>query len=101
VPVELAVYYEFADSPKELLSGDEGENSIKDLSVKGKFLNGQQALTTPCLDDTDEEWGEFLHKPGIKYHNFENLRDEIVAETDRKTISEGLKSKRPRKPKKL
>lgn len=32
-----------------------------------------------------EEWGEFLHKPGKKYFNFDEIRDEIVSETDRAT----------------
>lgn len=31
------------------------------------------------------EWGEFLHQPGKKYHNFEEIRKEIEDETDRKT----------------
>ena len=32
-----------------------------------------------------EEWGEFLHKPGVKFFNFEHIRDEIVNDTDSKT----------------
>jgi len=31
-----------------------------------------------------EEWGEFLHKPNLKFHNFDEVRKEIEAETDRK-----------------
>lgn len=34
-----------------------------------------------------EEYGEFLHKPGIKYYDFQKIQEEIVAETDRKTGS--------------
>lgn len=33
------------------------------------------------------EWGEFLHKPGIKYTDFAEIRREIELETDRKTGS--------------
>ena len=33
----------------------------------------------------EEEWGEFLHKPGQKFFNFSEIRDEIVNETDRLT----------------
>lgn len=32
-----------------------------------------------------DEWGEFLHVPGKKYYNFNDIRDEIVRETDAKT----------------
>jgi replication fork clamp-binding protein CrfC len=43
--------------------------------------------STPNDDDdqVEEEWGEFLHKPGKKLYNFEEIREEIVAETDRVT----------------
>jgi GTPase SAR1 family protein len=29
------------------------------------------------------EWGEFLHKPGYKYTDFNAIREEIIAETNR------------------
>ncbi|KAF9571000.1 vacuolar protein sorting-associated protein 1 [Mortierella alpina] len=32
-----------------------------------------------------EEWGEFLHQPGVKYTDFNQIRDEIVRDTDAKT----------------
>jgi dynamin 1-like protein len=32
-----------------------------------------------------EEWGEFLHVPGQKFFDFNEIRDEIVRETDRVT----------------
>ena len=32
-----------------------------------------------------DEWGEFLHIPGQKFHDFNKIRDEIVRETDQKT----------------
>jgi replication fork clamp-binding protein CrfC len=32
-----------------------------------------------------DEWGEFLHLPGQKFHNFNDIRQEIVKETDLKT----------------
>ena len=28
------------------------------------------------------EWGEFLHKPGVKFHDFQEIRREIESETD-------------------
>lgn len=32
-----------------------------------------------------EEWGEFLHLPGKQFSDFDEIRNEIVRETDRKT----------------
>lgn len=36
-------------------------------------------------EDNADEWGEFLHLPGKKFFNFEEIRQEIVNETDAKT----------------
>ncbi|KAI8049226.1 Dynamin central region-domain-containing protein [Syncephalis plumigaleata] len=35
--------------------------------------------------DEPEEWGEFLHQPGVKYTDFNKIRDEIVHDTEVKT----------------
>ncbi|OAQ34283.1 hypothetical protein K457DRAFT_121970 [Linnemannia elongata AG-77] len=32
-----------------------------------------------------EEWGEFLHQPGVKYTDFNQIREEIVRDTELKT----------------
>ncbi|CDZ97283.1 dynamin gtpase [Phaffia rhodozyma] len=32
-----------------------------------------------------DEWGEFLHLPGEKFHDFSKIRDEIVRDTERHT----------------
>jgi vacuolar protein sorting-associated protein 1 len=32
-----------------------------------------------------DEWGEFLHLPGEKFHDFEKIREEIVRDTELKT----------------
>lgn len=37
------------------------------------------------LENNADEWGEFLHLPGKKFYNFEDIRTEIVRETDAKT----------------
>ncbi|KAI9359261.1 Dynamin central region-domain-containing protein [Zopfochytrium polystomum] len=37
-----------------------------------------------------EEWGEFLHVPGKKFVDFEEIREEIVRETEAKTGKEGI-----------
>ena len=46
-----------------------------------------QLINRPSPADSKEpdEWGEFLHKPGVKFHDFEKIREEIVADTDLKT----------------
>lgn len=36
-------------------------------------------------ENNSEEWGEFLHLPNKKFFNFEEIRDEIVRETEAKT----------------
>lgn len=33
------------------------------------------------------EWGEFLHRPNVRFTDFNQIRDEIAAETDRLTGS--------------
>ncbi|KAJ1568422.1 vacuolar protein sorting-associated protein 1, partial [Cladochytrium tenue] len=38
----------------------------------------------PASDEADE-WGEFLHLPGKKFTNFDEIREEIERETDLKT----------------
>jgi len=40
-----------------------------------------------------EEWGEFLHIPGRKFYDFNQIREEIVRETDRVTgTNKGISS---------
>jgi len=40
--------------------------------------------TTDSASNLDE-WGEFLHIPGQKFHDFNKIREEIVKETESKT----------------
>jgi replication fork clamp-binding protein CrfC len=44
----------------------------------------EEVKTTDAESNTDE-WGEFLHIPGQKFHDFNKIRDEIVRETEAKT----------------
>lgn len=48
------------------------------------YSNGQP-LKTCSGEEGAVEYGEFLHKPGQKYTNFEEIREEIVKDTDLKT----------------
>ena len=50
-------------TPKQQANGvPDGENKMQ---------------TTDAASNTDE-WGEFLHVPGQKYHDFNKIREEIV-----------------------
>ncbi|KAF9096613.1 vacuolar protein sorting-associated protein 1 [Mortierella sp. AM989] len=64
-----------------------------------QLINRPSPTATTTEEDTDkdddsreqdqkkepEEWGEFLHQPGVKYTDFNLIRDEIVRDTDAKT----------------
>jgi vacuolar protein sorting-associated protein 1 len=47
--------------------------------------NGVELDTKGDNATNADEWGEFLHLPGQKFHDFSKIRDEIVRETDAKT----------------
>ncbi|KAL8699141.1 MAG: hypothetical protein Q9201_006169 [Fulgogasparrea decipioides] len=47
-------------------------------------INGD-TKTTADKENNVEEWGEFLHIPGQKFHDFNKIREEIVKETESKT----------------
>lgn len=51
----------------------------KKKDESGKHQNEGQS------EDNKEEWGEFLHLPGKKFYNFDEIRQEIVKETDKVT----------------
>lgn len=51
-------------------------------------LNGDGATTAAdeqLNQDNPDEWGEFLHLPGEKFHDFGKIREEIVRDTERHT----------------
>ncbi|OWB62413.1 hypothetical protein B5S31_g683 [[Candida] boidinii] len=63
----------------------------KRTSNKNKS-NHQDLLDIQTVDDkgaktenNSEEWGEFLHLPGKQFFNFDDIRKEIVRETEAKT----------------
>ncbi|KAF8610449.1 hypothetical protein BDV93DRAFT_601456 [Ceratobasidium sp. AG-I] len=54
--------------------------------------NGVKSPTSPTgtnnkgnNQNNEDEWGEFLHLPGEKFHDFHKIRDEIVKDTELKT----------------
>lgn len=46
--------------------------------------NGEPAAEGLNVDNPDE-WGEFLHLPGQKFHDFSKIREEIVRDTEKHT----------------
>ncbi|KAL0365228.1 UNVERIFIED_CONTAM: Dynamin-related protein 3A [Sesamum angustifolium] len=76
-------------------SQSSGKSSVLEALVGRDFLpRGNDICTRRPLvlqlvqrkrkaDGTDEEWGEFLHLPGKKFFDFNEIRWEIQAETDR------------------
>mmetsp|Transcript_18890 Transcript_18890/g.35006 ORF Transcript_18890/g.35006 Transcript_18890/m.35006 type:complete len:769 (-) Transcript_18890:96-2402(-) len=69
-------------------SGDENNNeNANDVNTPPpKPLPSRKSteIASPPVLPGDE-WGEFLHLPGEKFYSFDEIRDEIVRETDRST----------------
>ena len=45
-------------------------------------------------ENNADEWGEFLHLPGQKFHDFGKIRDEIVRDTEKMTGKNAGESRR-------
>ncbi|KFY93644.1 hypothetical protein V500_03606 [Pseudogymnoascus sp. VKM F-4518 (FW-2643)] len=45
----------------------------------------EEVSNTTDKEANVDEWGEFLHIPGQKFHDFNKIREEIVKETEAKT----------------
>jgi dynamin 1-like protein len=72
-----------ADSKSSISNGDDKSSgaSMANGNTSGSGANGSAAGA--AIEDEFAEWGEFKHKPGVKYFDFEEIRDEINKETDR------------------
>ncbi|AMD18901.1 HBL001Wp [Eremothecium sinecaudum] len=57
---------------------ENAHRELLDLNVGSDQNVGQ-------VEDNTEEWGEFLHLPGKKFYNFDQIRQEIVNETEKIT----------------
>ncbi|PKI38785.1 hypothetical protein CRG98_040826 [Punica granatum] len=76
-------------------SQSSGKSSVLEALVGRDFLpRGSEICTRRPLvlqllqtkrkpDGTEEEYGEFLHLPGKRFHDFSEIRREIEAETDK------------------
>ncbi|KAK4516157.1 uncharacterized protein ATC70_011123 [Mucor velutinosus] len=47
--------------------------------------NKEESAKEDAGRENQNEWGEFLHLPGQKFHDFNKIRDEIVKDTELKT----------------
>ncbi|KAG9323574.1 hypothetical protein KVV02_004824 [Mortierella alpina] len=67
----------------QLINRPVANPATKDGESKGNWTRDDK----DAEDDKKEpeEWGEFLHQPGVKYTDFNLIRDEIVRDTDAKT----------------
>ncbi|XP_027347747.1 dynamin-related protein 3A-like isoform X2 [Abrus precatorius] len=83
------------DLPQVAVVGSQssGKSSVLEALVGRDFLpRGNEICTRRPLvlqlvqtKSSTEEFGEFLHLPGRKFHDFSQIRSEIQAETDRET----------------
>jgi dynamin 1-like protein len=58
---------------------------INRASSKPQANGVKEEMKTSDSESNVDEWGEFLHIPGQKFHDFNKIRDEIVRETESKT----------------
>ena len=62
------------------------ENFVgRDFLPRGSGIVTRRPLVLQLMNSRHGEWGEFLHCKGRKFTNFEEIRAEIEAETDRAT----------------
>ncbi|RLV95184.1 Vacuolar protein sorting-associated protein 1 [Spathaspora sp. JA1] len=63
----------------QLINRRAGHSNSDSININSTKENGQAS------ENNADEWGEFLHLPNKKFYNFEEIRNEIVRETDAKT----------------
>lgn len=77
-------------------SQSSGKSSVLESLVGKDFLPRGNGIVTRCPlvlqlvhTDIDQEYGEFIHRPGERFYDFSEIREEIKAETVRLTGSSG------------
>ena len=79
-----------ADTPRTSASPG-SPSSPTSLSASSTPATGSAGATTTSMASSPigatpgQEWGEFLHLPGKKFFDFDEIRTEIIRETDRLT----------------
>ena len=56
-----------------------------DFLPRGTGIVTRRPLVLQLVNNSSGEWGEFLHKKGQKFYQFDQIRAEIEQETDRTT----------------
>jgi hypothetical protein len=56
------------------------------------YWSAGQTINGVDKNANENEWGEFLHLPGEKFYDFNNIRAEIVKDTEAKTGKNAGKS---------
>ncbi|KAG4305576.1 hypothetical protein PORY_001132 [Pneumocystis oryctolagi] len=59
-------------------------------STKNRENGSEEKPSETNNDINSDEWGEFLHIPGRKFYDFNEIREEIIRETESKTGSKGI-----------
>eukprot|EP00798_Chlamydomonas_sp_ICE-L_P011574 gene11574-34273_t len=70
--------------------------SLPQVAVVGSQSSGKSSVLEALLVKTpnsSQEWGEFLHLPGKQFHDFDEIRDEIQAETERVAAGKNVSDK--------
>ncbi|KAI8342412.1 Dynamin central region-domain-containing protein [Chlamydoabsidia padenii] len=57
----------------------------KETTTAGDNKDNDSSAGSLTGDDNQDEWDEFLHLPGQKFYKFDEIRDEIVCDTELKT----------------
>jgi Dynamin family len=69
-------------------NNSDGENNKNSNTLNASSNATTSSSSTPTLVPTPaqpDEWGEFLHLPGKQFYDFRQIRQEIIAETNRLT----------------
>ena len=62
------------------------ENFVgRDFLPRGNGIVTRRPLILQLVNNRGGEWGEFLHAKGKRFSNFDEIRSEIEAETERMT----------------
>ncbi|KAI8819351.1 Dynamin central region-domain-containing protein [Fimicolochytrium jonesii] len=65
--------------------GEVGGVASEEFDTAALKQESAGGASTPTAPSEVDEWGEFLHIPGKKFSNFDEIREEIVKETEAKT----------------
>jgi hypothetical protein len=74
-------------TPKANGAGKEEKlGKLASSAASTELTNPEDSVAKTSLnEDNADEWGEFLHLPGQKFHDFSKIRDEIVRDTEKMT----------------